>query len=236
MPTFRNKRKGLIKVGEVLISEHDYYELQIIPFLTLGLLVFPTEIIDIWKEGLLIAAALILVGLPISVFIGMLFTGFNIRAKLMVAWVRGAVPIILATFPLVADIEQAELFFSIIFFVVVTSVIIQGMTIPLFARLVGVDAPVQEKTRYPIELEPSVDTKTALKEVRIQEGDFALGKEIFQLGLPKNVLITLINREGKFLVPSGTTEILKNDKLLILSDQKNVAEIRKLLKEKPEKS
>lgn len=205
--------------------------MQIAMFLTLGLLVYPSSILGIWKEGLLIALVLILLGRPVSIFLGMLFTRYSTRAKLMVSWVglRGAVPIILATFPLVAGIQQAELFFSIVFFIVVTSVLLQGTTIPMVARLLGVDAPIEEKTRYPIELEPSVDTKTALKEIVISDEDLAVGKQILELGLPENVLVTLINREGRFFVPRGTTEIQQKDKLLILTDKKNLDEIQRLI-------
>ncbi|MEX0720152.1 MAG: potassium/proton antiporter [Balneolaceae bacterium] len=207
--------------------------MQICMFLTLGLLVFPNEIITVAGSGILIALVLIIIGRPLSVFIGMAFTGFRIKAKMMVSWVglRGAVPIILATFPLVAGLEQAELFFSIVFFVVVTSVLVQGPTIPFIARRLKVDSPIKETTRYPIELEPSVDTKAALVEVEVKENDFAVGKQILRLGLPDNVLVTLINREGNFIVPKGTTNIEENDKLLILSDKKDVAEIRRLIKE-----
>lgn len=201
-------------------------------FLVLGLLIFPSDIAAIALQGLIIAIVLIVIGRPVSVFLGTLFMGMKTRSKLMVSWVglRGAVPIILATFPLVQGLEQAELFFSIVFFIVVTSVLIQGTTIPVVARWLHVDTPAKEKTRYPIELEPSVDTKAALKEVEIGEGDHSVGKQVLELGLPENVLITLINREGKFLVPRGTTEIQIHDKLLILSDKKEVSEIRKLLK------
>ena len=152
----------------------------------------------------------------------------------MVSWVglRGAVPIIMATFPLVAGLEQAYLIFTVIFFVVVTSVIIQGTTIPIVAKWLHVDSPAKTKTRYPIELEPSVDTKTALKEIQIELGDFAEGRQILELGLPQNVLIILINREGKFIVPRGDTEILPADKLLVLSEKQNIREIKLLLKNK----
>lgn len=208
--------------------------MQICMFLTLGLLVFPFEIIAVAQNGLLIAIILIVVGRPLSVFIGTAFTDLPVNAKFMVSWVglRGAVPIILATFPLVAGLEQAELFFSIVFFIVVTSVLIQGPTIPAVARLLNVNTAVKPKTRYPIELEPSVDTKAALKEIEISENDFAVGRQILELKLPENVLITLINRDGKFIVPRGNTEVQNNDKLLILSEKKNVEEIRKLLKKR----
>jgi len=207
--------------------------MQITMFLTLGLLVSVPAVMDIAFEGMLIALVLILLGRPISIFLGMIFSDFETRAKLMISWVglRGAVPIVLATFPLVAGLEQAGLIFNIIFFIVVTSVVIQGTTIPVVSRWLKVDAPVVEKTRYPIELESSVDTKAALKEVEIGANDFARGKQVLELGLPDNVLITLINREGKFLVPKGTSVIQEHDKLLILSDRKDVSEIRRLLKE-----
>lgn len=207
--------------------------MQIAMFLTLGLLVFPSQLMTIAGSGLLIAVVLIVLGRPISVFLSMMFTKSNTRAKLMVSWVglRGAAPIILATFPFVAGIDNAELFFSIVFFVVVTSVLIQGPTLPLVARLLKVTSPIKEKTRYPIELEPTVDTKAALKEVEIEESDYARGKKVHELGLPENVLITLINREGKFMVPKGTTEIAANDKLLILSSKEETDHIRRLLKD-----
>jgi cell volume regulation protein A len=206
--------------------------MQICMFLVLGLLVFPSEIPAIALNGLLIALVLIVIARPVSVFLGTLFMGMKTRAKLMVSWVglRGAVPIIMATFPLVYGLEVAELFFSIVFFVVVTAVLIQGTTIPIVAKWLHVGIPVKEKTRYPIELEPSIDTKAALKEVEVEEGDDAVGKQILELGLPENVLITLINREGKFLVPRGTTRVEVHDKLLILSDKKDVSDIRKLVK------
>jgi len=208
--------------------------MQIVMFITLGLLVFPTEIATVATQGLIIALVLIFLGRPLSVFVSMMFSGFKTRAKLMVSWVglRGAVPIIMATFPLVAGLEKAYLIFTVIFFVVVTSVIIQGTTIPLVAKWLHVDSPVKIKTRYPIELEPSVDTKTALKEIQISAGDFAHNKQILELGLPPSVLITLINREGKFIVPRGDTHIFENDKLLVLSDKQNIREIKLLLKNK----
>jgi cell volume regulation protein A len=206
--------------------------MQICMFLILGLFVFPSQIAAIALQGLFIAIVLIVIGRPVSVFLGTLFMGMKTRSRLMVSWVglRGAVPIIMATFPLVHGLEHAELFFSIVFFIVVTSVLIQGTTIRFIAKWLHVDTPAKEGTRYPIELEPSVDTKAALKEVEIEEGDHSLGKQILELGLPVNVLITLINREGKFIVPRGTTRIQLHDKLLILSDKKEVFEIRKLLK------
>lgn len=195
--------------------------MQITMFLALGLLVFPSEIFPIMGYGLILAGVLILIARPISVYITLLFTKLNFRAKTMVSWVglRGAVPIILATFPLVAGLENAETMFGIVFFVVVTSVIIQGTTIPWVAKLLHVDMPLKKKTRYPIELEPSIDTKSVLKEIELNDRSELIGKQIVELQLPENVLIVLINRKGKFLVPRGSTTLESEDKLMILSDQ-----------------
>ncbi|HLR31651.1 MAG TPA: potassium/proton antiporter [Fodinibius sp.] len=231
---------GMVMGNSVFVHQKslmDFFDgvswlMQICMFLTLGLLVFPNDVMTVAGNGLLIALILIFVARPLSVFFCTLFTGFQTRAKLMLSWVglRGAAPIILATFPLAAGLENAELFFSIIFFIVVTSVLIQGPVLPLIARWLHVYSPVKKRTKYPIEIEPSVKTKAALKEVEVVGNDYAIGKQILELGLPDNVLITLINREGKFTVPRGSMTIQEKDKLLILSDKKDVNEIRKLLK------
>ncbi len=206
--------------------------MQIAMFLTLGLLVFPAEILAISGAGLLIALALMLIGRPISVFISLLFSRFNTRAKLMISWtgLRGAVPIIMATFPLVAGVENAELIFSVVFFIVVTSVLIQGPTLPLVARLLHVDAPIRRKTRFPIEFEPSVDTKGAMKEIKVSESDPVVGKQLVDLNFPENALIVIINREGGFLVPKGTTEIQAQDKLLVLANKDMMPTVRQIIK------
>lgn len=231
---------GLVMGNSTLVHKHslmNFFDgvgwlMQIGMFLTLGLLVFPTEIIAVSGTGIIIALVLILLARPISIFATLLFSKFSVSEKLLVSWVglRGAVPIILATFPLVADLDQAELFFSIIFFVVVISVIVQGTTIPLVAKWLDLDEDAIEETEYPIYLEPTVDSKTALKEITLRHEDFATGKQIFELQLPKDVLVTLINRDGHIFIPNGTTQLAENDKLLILSDKDNFEHIRKLLK------
>jgi cell volume regulation protein A len=208
--------------------------MQIAMFLTLGLLVFPGEIIAVSGFGLLIALVLILVARPISVFVSLLFTRYNLRAKSMISWtgLRGAVPIIMATFPLVAGLQNAELIFSIVFFIVVTSVLIQGPTLPLVARLLHVNSPLAQKTRFPIEFEPSVDTKSALKEIELSKEDPAVGKQIIDLNFPEGALIVIINRGGKFMVPRGTTELQSGDKLLVLAKKEMFSNIRSVIKGK----
>src|SRR5690625_1404684 len=223
---------GVSWLMQILVFDGVSWLMQILVFVVLGLLVFPSQIGEIALEAMLISIVLILVARPVSVFLGTAFTKLTTKSKLMVSWVglRGAVPIIMATYPLVHGIELAETFFAIVFFIVVISVLIQGTTIPPVARLLIVDMPVKERTQYPIELEPSVDTRAALKEVEITAGDHSVGKQVFNLGLPEKVLITIIKRDDQFIVPRGTTSIRENDRLLILSNKKEVAEIRRILK------
>lgn len=205
--------------------------MQIVMFLTLGILVFPKQILAISLSGLLIAFVLIFVARPVSVLIALLFSKLKFRAKLVVSWVglRGAVPIIMATFPLVAGVENSELIFSIVFFVVVTSVLIQGPTIPFLVKKLKIDSPIRAKTKFPIEFEPSIDTKSALKEIEIGQNDSAVGKKVIDLHFPEEALIVIINREGKFLVPRGTTIIQPQDKLLVLAKKEMLQQIRKSL-------
>lgn len=207
--------------------------MQIIVFLTLGLLAFPDQIVTVILPGVLITAVLILLARPISVFISLLFNKLRFNAKLMISWtgLRGAVPIIMAIFPFVYGVEKAELIFSVVFFVVVISVLIQGTTIPVVARWLHVDTPIVEKTKFPLHFEPSMDTKSALKEIKIEEGDVSIGKKIVDIKLPDDALIVLINREGNFVVPRGTTEILVHDKLLVLAKKEMIPVLRRLFKE-----
>lgn len=125
---------------------------QIAMFLTLGLLVFPSQLVPIFISGLAMAGVLIILARPISVFLCLLFARMSFNEKLFVSWVglRGAAPIILATFPLLAGIAQAQLIFNLVFFIVLTSILLQGTSIPLVARWLGVAAPA----RPPNEPEP----------------------------------------------------------------------------------
>src|SRR5690606_38195729 len=126
-----------------------------------------------------------------------------------VSWVglRGAVPIILATFPLLAGVPEADRYFNIVFFIVLTSVAIQGPLIQPIAKLLKVDAPFASKVRAPLEFEPSEAMKGEMIEIPVSEKSDAINKRILDLQLPAGALIVLINREGNFLVPSGGTPL-----------------------------
>jgi cell volume regulation protein A len=213
-----------------LVRFHDglAWLMQIAMFLTLGLLVFPSRLVPIVGIGMLIAGCLMFLARPVSVFICLLPSILNWREKTFISWVglRGAVPIILATFPLLARVPQADLIFNVIFFVVLTSVLLQGTSIPLIARWVGVDAPAISKRVYPIEYTPMGGLKSELKELTIPSNSHMAGKAIVELGLPADFLVILIARENDFILPSGGTVLQEGDTLLVLSDKKSFDEVQ----------
>lgn len=206
-----------------LLRFHDglSWLMHIAMFLTLGLFVFPSRLIPIMGVSLLITGVLMFVARPATVLMVTLGSPLNWREKAFVSWVglRGAVPIILATFPLLAGIPEADLIFNVIFFIVLTSVLLQGTSIPPVARWLGVDAPLVPKRAYPIEYVPMDGLKSELKELPIPPGSHMAGKAIVELRLPADLLVVLIARDNEFLVPNGGTILEGGDILLVLSDE-----------------
>ena len=194
--------------------------MQIVLFLTLGLLVFPTHIVPFIGIGLLISLFLIVVARPLSVFISLIFFKMRLRRRLYISWVglRGAVPIVFATYPLLAGIDKADMIFNIVFFISVTSVLIQGTTLTVVAKWLHVALPEKVKPLSQIEKFISVIPKTAMQEIEISPDYHAVDKKILDLGFPKNSIIAMIKRDDKFITPNGSTLIKAHDTLIILSD------------------
>lgn len=194
--------------------------MQIVLFLTLGLLVFPSHVVPVMGIGLLISVFLILVARPLSVFISLIFFKMKLRRRFYISWVglRGAVPIVFATYPLLAGIEKAEMIFNIVFFISVTSVVIQGTTLPVFAKWLNVALP--EKVKPITETEKFITNtpKSSMKEFEISPDSLAVNKKIVDLKFPKNATIAMIKRNEKYLLPIGSTVLEANDKLVVLSD------------------
>ncbi len=196
--------------------------MQIVLFLTLGLLVFPSEVIPFIGIGLLISIFLIVVARPVSVFLSLLPFKTGIREKWFLSWVglRGAVPIVLATYPLLAGAEKAHMIFNIVFFIALTSVIIQGTSLPLVAKWLNLTIPSELKKRTQTDLVLTEGIKSLLTQVEIPENGTVVGKQIIQLGLPKTTLISFILRGDEYIIPDGSTVIEKKDILFILSENK----------------
>ncbi|MEI8217847.1 MAG: potassium/proton antiporter, partial [Elusimicrobiota bacterium] len=204
--------------------------MQIAMFLTLGLLVFPSRLVPVAGTGLLLALFLIFIARPLGVFAALARSSLTVRQKLFVAWVglRGSVPIVLATFPLLAGIANAELMFNIVFFIVLASTLLQGTSISAAIRFLGVGMPFSEKRTYPIEFSHTDDLNTRMLDHAVAFGSCMIGKMIFELGLPSDSLITLIVRNEDFIVPSGKTVIEEGDILLILVNNNNLVEVQQI--------
>lgn len=204
---------------------------QIGMFLTLGLLVFPSQILAVTGAGLILSAVLMLIARPVSVFVSLLFSKIDLREKLFTSWVglRGAVPIILATFPLLAGVEYANLIFSVVFFIVLTSTLLQGWSISFAAKLLRVDAPMIKKVRSPIEFESAPEDTNDLYDFLISENSALVNKPIVEIGFPKESLVVLINRNEQYIVPTGGTIIEAGDVLLILTNRKTIDEVRRIV-------
>ena len=205
--------------------------MQITMFLALGLQVFPTQLVPIAGTGLLLALFLMFIARPVAVFATLAFTHLNMREKTMVAWVglRGAVPIILATFPLLAEVPQATTTFNLVFFIVITSVLLQGTSIPIVARWLKVDEPLSSRKESSPVWDAPTSLKSGLLEVRIPEHSWSIGQRLLDLGLPKGAFILLIARKGKCFVPDGTTMLQANDSLLAFTDQFSFLRLRSIL-------
>jgi cell volume regulation protein A len=142
------------------------------------------------------------------------------REIAFVSWVglRGATPIILATFPVVAGVHNADTIFHVVFFVVLLSVIAQGTTIPAAARRLGLATKAPTTTSYTFDAVIAGDEGHGLRETIIPEGAPAVGRSVVSLGLPEGVLIALIYRAGQILVPQGGTVLEAGDRLLLLAE------------------
>ncbi len=193
--------------------------MQIGMFLMLGLLVNPLDLLP--TAGLALACALVLVFVarPVSVYISLAASKMPKRDKSMVAWVglRGAVPIVLATFPLLAGVPNANLLFNAVFFIVLTSVLLQGTTLTLVARWLKVREEVPERPVYPIAYRPTGTGRNDMAEVDVGPGSEADGRRIMDLKLPPDALVILVHRGGEFLVPKGATTLQAGDSVLVLA-------------------
>jgi cell volume regulation protein A len=198
--------------------------MQIGMFLTLGLLIYPSQLLPIMDEGILIAAFLIFIARPLAVMVSLSFAkDMNFRKKLFIAWVglRGAVPIIFATYPLLAGIDNAKTLFNLVFFISASSVLLQGTTLPHMARWLKISVPEKLKRRFPIDMELKEDIHGELLELDIPDNSSAVGKPIVQLQLPKTALIVLIHRDEKYLSPNGDTVLEARDHLMMMLDSKD---------------
>lgn len=203
---------------------------QIGMFLILGLLVFPTQFPDIAESGLIISGALMVMARPISVFISLIFSKLQLREKLFLSWVglRGAVPIILATFPFGAGVPQAGVIFNIVFFVVLSSALLQGWSMPLAARLLHLVEPNDPKFKSPIDLQHAEGLHAESLDFILPNRSALTGKALVDLKLPPDTAIVLICRRNEYLIPAGSTTLEEGDVINIITNPRNIDKVNQI--------
>lgn len=192
---------------------------QIVMFISLGLLVNPHEMIDVAVIGLLVAVFMIVLARPIAVFMCLApFKKITAKGKLYVSWVglRGAVPIIFATYPLVAGMENSGMIFNTVFFITIVSLLVQGTTVSRMADLLGLSTKLEEDS-FGIDIPDEISAQLTEKEVGSHW--FAHGKFLKDINIDDNTLVMMIRRGDDYIVPKGDTELVEGDKLLCLTGE-----------------
>lgn len=213
-----------------LIRFHDgvAWLMQIAMFVLLGLLVFPARLPDVALDGLFVAAVLIFVARPLAVFVTLLPFRVPVREMTFISWVglRGATPIILATFPVAAGVTNASWLFDIVFFVVLTSVLIQGTTIAVAARRLRlVDDSASPARRVSFDTVITGDEGPRLHEVTIGPQSPAVDRQILDLDLPSGVLVVLVRRGAMSFMPQGSTVLEAGDEVLVAVEPQHAASV-----------
>ena len=194
--------------------------MQIVMFLMLGLLVNPHELTEIAWIGVIVGAAMIFVTRPLAVWLSLLPLGSKLtsKARHYISWVglRGAAPILFATYPKLAGLDPNNRIFNIVFFITIFSLVIQGTTVGGVAKVLGVADKSPDKG-FDIDLPDEV--KAALTEVDIIEGGVRDGAQLRDVKLPEKTLVMMIRRGERYIVPNGSTVLHKGDKLLLISEE-----------------
>lgn len=191
---------------------------EIALFLALGLLVSPAGLIDVALEGTLLAAALILVARPVATLAATRIGAYSLREALLLSWggLRGAVPIVLALFPVIAGVEGAEGLFEVVFFVVLASTLVQGATIETFARRLGLTTSEPALPQQLLEVGNIRRLGAEVLEFPVRDDDAIVGRLVRELGLPQEALVSVIVRGDEALLPRGSSRLEGEDRLHIL--------------------
>ena len=196
-------------------------------FLLLGLLVFPKNLLPAWKEGSLIALCLIFIARPAAVLVCTGLFRFDFKERLFIMWggIKGAVPIVLATYPAVSGLDQGHFIFHVVFFAVVMSCLLQGTTLSWMASKLRLTIPARPQSLYSIELLTKQQSDVDMFEIQIEETAQSIGRPLKELKLPKDVLISAIVREHHLFAPKGDTVIRARDIVFVLAPSSQIEAI-----------
>lgn len=214
--------KVILKREMSLFMDSLTWLFQVIMFLSLGLLVNPHELKDVAVPGILIGAFMMFVARPLSIYTCLApFKDIPLKAQTFTSWVglRGAVPIIFATYPVVANIPGSNIIFNIVFFITLISLIFQGMSIGWFAKKLHLDLPPEPEAKFDIHIPEEMSS--SLQEVTLTKDMLQHGNTLATMSIPKGHLAMMVKRGNKYLVPNGQLELFAGDTLLFISSDEH---------------
>ncbi|UTR12571.1 potassium/proton antiporter [Evansella sp. LMS18] len=213
---------------------------QILMFILLGILVFPGQLftLGIILEGLLLSFILMFIARPVAVFLSTLGLKYTLKEKTFLSWagLRGAVPIVLATFPIVAGLDNAQFFFNVVFFVVLSSALVQGSTISWLAKKLHLTGPKKDNPHHSLELISMGKANAEMVQYKTNADSAIVGKKLHEIAFPNKANISAIVRDEKLITPYGETEIQEGDFLYILVSTRYKEDLKKVLESKKDAS
>lgn len=216
-------------------SEGFAWMMQIFVFILLGWLSFPAQVFAVTWQGIILSLILMFIARPVAVFLSTPFMKFTFKERTLLSWagLKGVVPVVLATYPLVAGLQHGELLFNVVFFIVITSALIQGSTIAPLASWLGLTETARAKVPHSLELVSIGKTNSEIIEIEIDEGSICEGKLIHEITFPEESLVSAIIRTDKVVIPRGETRLLAGDILYILAPKTELDKIKQLFLEQP---